>query len=356
MPKFKDITNNQYGRLTAKRYIRNDGKHKNVWECSCSCGNTSYVGVSDLEKGKIRSCGCIAREKNENHFNEFIGKRFERLVVLEKWKRVNGRTLLKCQCDCGNIVYATSHELTSGNTKSCGCYAKDNNMNQRLDLTGETFGRLKVLGIDKKVGKRIYWKCECQCGGRTSTLAYNLRSGITRSCGCYAKEAFEKSKVTHGKSRTRIYHIWSGMISRCEHAYTPKNRRNYIERGITVCEEWKSFENFCSWSMSHGYADDLTIDRIDNDKGYSPDNCRWATYHEQNLNRRNNVRITFNGETKTLTEWGESTGIPKRTIKYRIDTGWAVEDALTIPHTPRKRSTRGPTLSTLPKISPASSD
>lgn len=136
----------------------------------------------------------------------------------------------------------------------------------------------------------------------------------------------------HGKNGTRLYRIWANMKNRCKN---PKSNRAhvYLNRGITVCDEWKDdFQVFYDWSMSHGYSDDLTIDRIDNDKGYSPDNCRWVTHSEQMRNTSQNHMITFAGKTQTIGDWAMELGINHQTLCARVnDYGWTVERALTTP-------------------------
>ena len=201
-------------------------------------------------------------------------------------------------------------------------------MSKRLDLTGQKFGYLTAIEIDSTVKNgRTNWKCLCKCGKYTTVPTYRLRAGETISCGC---RRYETKNQTHGMKHTRIYEIWCGMKKRC----CNENGRSYARyggRGITVCEEWKNdFSAFYNWAMQNGYAENLTIDRIDNSKGYCPENCRWITNKEQQNNKRNNVLYTYNGETKTLAEWSESLGICYKTLQKRI-IKWGVDKAFSTP-------------------------
>ena len=138
-----------------------------------------------------------------------------------------------------------------------------------------------------------------------------------------------RNHVTHGMSNTRLYSIWRDMKNRCN-GLKEKDKKNYFDRGITYCTEWETFESFRDWALSHGYREDLTLDRINNDKGYSPDNCRWVTRSVQNNNTRQNHFITYNGEIHTLKEWSDILGINYKTLKSRIlSYHWSIEEAFT---------------------------
>lgn len=206
-------------------------------------------------------------------------------------------------------------------------------MPRNLDLTGQRFGRLVVIercGTSKE-GQKIY-RCKCDCGNEKEITSGNLRHGHTQSCGCINREITAKrnrDSAKHGGCGTRIYRIWYDMRRRCSYDKSI-NWHLYGGRGIGVCGEWEaSFEAFRDWALANGYDDSLTLDRIDNDGDYCPDNCRWATKDEQNANKRTCVYVTIDGVTKTVTEWCKETGVNRMVAYKRIKNGWEPQRAVT---------------------------
>lgn len=167
-------------------------------------------------------------------------------------------------------------------------------MSKKIDLTGQRFGRLVVLCENGRTkDSRVLWLCKCQCGAEVTVSGKSLRNGETASCGCLHRDLLSERSKTHGMRKSRIYSVWHGILKRTgiHKGANEEHKRDYIDRGIAVCDEWKTFENFRDWALSHNYSDGLQIDRIDNDKGYCPENCRFVSCRENVNNRRNTLRL-----------------------------------------------------------------
>lgn len=187
-------------------------------------------------------------------------------------------------------------------------------MQKKIDITDKRFGRLIAL---REVSK-THWECICDCGNIKIVRKSCLTQGITKSCGCLRKEVAKKQQTKHGFRNERIYYIWRGIKERCLNPNSPRFE-TYGAKGITICEEWKEFVNFKDWAFDNGYKDDLTIDRIDNSKGYYPENCRWADKTTQTRNRGIAIKIKMNDGTFLYTkEFAELKNITEGALNQRI--------------------------------------
>lgn len=211
-----------------------------------------------------------------------------------------------------------------------------------IDMTGLRFGRLTVVErASNNKHNCVMWLCRCDCGKDVTVLGASLRNGSTRSCGCYSAECSRERSTTHGMHKTRLYRIWDAMRCRC-YSSSHKAFENYGGRGISVCPEWRdSFEAFRDWALLSGYSDDLTLDRKETDGNYEPSNCRWISLKDQQLNKRNNHLISYAGETHTVTEWAEITGISRNTLFARIRLGWPSEKIIETPPAQKYRPRGG---------------
>lgn len=204
-----------------------------------------------------------------------------------------------------------------------------------INLIGKRFSKLKVI---KRIENDKYgnsrWLCECDCGKITKVLGTHLRSNHTKSCGCLQAQSCKniKHKPKHGMIKTRIYRIWNGMKNRTNEnsRFKETQYKNYSGRNIKICEDWKNnFVSFYNWAISNGYQDNLTIDRIDVDGDYEPNNCRWVTMKEQQNNKRNNTILEYNGLKLTISQWEEKLNFPHKLITNRLRRGWSIEKTLT---------------------------
>lgn len=273
----------------------------------------------------------------EKDYSFLIGNTYGHLTVLERSEPVvkrNGKKekAYKCRCDCGKIVNIAAWRIVTGDAKSCGCYKHPERM------IGKKYGRLTVV---KRIedrhfpsgSKQVQFECRCDCGNIVVATAGHLRDGHTKSCGCLKCDTAGVQSITHGGSSERLYRVWKNMVRRCEDPKT-KNYNSYGGRGIRVCEEWHDYATFRDWANSTGYDSsaargECTIDRIDVDGDYCPENCQWSDAVGQARNKRNTVYITLNGVKKTVIDWSIEYGIDPDLVRTRLRSGWNCVDALT---------------------------
>lgn len=215
---------------------------------------------------------------------DMTGVKSGKLTALEPSNKKSGKSLTWiCECECGNKVTVGQGNLRSGNVKSCGCLQK------ARDLTGLKFGRWTVVrhdGVNSSGGHM--WICQCECGKQSSCLGYSLVHELSKSCGCYSADATTSRLTKHGRWGTPEYRCWHMMRQRCQNPKA-KGYKYYGGRGIKVCDRWKKFDNFFA-DMGEKPTPDHSIERMDFNGDYEPDNCKWATDIEQNNNTRRNIK------------------------------------------------------------------
>lgn len=245
---------------------------------------------------------------------------------------------VECVCDCGRVVVKRFSEVHAGTTKTCADKKCTSEIKKVCILPGQRYGRLELTGNDKMIGRTRYLEANCDCGTTGFYLRGQVFSGKTSSCGCYQKQMASLANTTHGfiKSNTShhpLYNTWNGVKQRCNNPVCD-SYINYGGRGIKMCDKWvDDFMIFFTWSIENGWRLGLSLDRKNNNEGYNPENCRWATSAQQNRNKRNNINITAFGETKCVTDWEKdkrcNVGISG--LIMRIKKGWDIEKAITQP-------------------------
>lgn len=259
-------------------------------------------------------------------YKDITGLRSGKLVA-QKYvgKDKHNNALWLCKCDCGRETIAKGSDIRRGEKKSCGCL-------HRSFLEGKKFGRLLVVSeTGERKGRRIVYKCKCDCGNYVHVTSASLVNCHTRSCGCLMRETSKSNLTTHGKSKDRLYSVWIGVKARCynknHHSY-----KNYGARGVVMCEEWRdNYDAFRVWAEANGYNSqaergDCTLDRIDNDGNYDPSNCRWVNMQEQMNNTRKNVKIELFGEKYTISEASRAFGIKYGNLQSKKYDGWSDKD------------------------------
>lgn len=249
-----------------------------------------------------------------------VGRTYGHRTVLEYIGTRQGRTQVRVRCACGKIDEVPLSDLNRGRSLSCrrcGCHTREYKRSARLACRpGDVFGRLTIvedLGIHAGARRA---KVRCVCGPVLTVLHANLRKGSTHSCGGIHSEQLTHRNTTHGEADvTSEYVSWQNMLHRCRNTNSP-GYRNYGGRGIRVCARWQKDASFLA-DMGRKPTSEHSIERRNVNKGYSPANCVWATRAQQNNNKRNSVRITYQGITHTPRQWSDLIGIPASTIRSR---------------------------------------
>jgi len=275
--------------------------------------------------------------------HNLIGKRFNRLVVLGKSQRLSPKESIKwdCICDCGNRTIVRTDKLIQNKTKSCGCFNLEVNC---LDSLEDIISKMPVDSkltplyrlseiVDKthRDYRKIY--CECECGNIKAIAARCLINGSSVSCGCHSKGLLIKRITKYINNNPHIYSVYRSMIARC-YTTTKSGYKNYYQKGVKVCDEWKNdYQKFLDWCLANGWAKGLQLDKDIKGNGllYSPETCCFVTARDNGLARPNVLKIIYNSTERTVQEVGRGLGISSTTIHRRINNGWNIYDACTVP-------------------------
>jgi hypothetical protein len=262
---------------------------------------------------------------------DITGQKFGKLTAIKLHCIANKQCIWLFKCECFNYHTCSVSRVNSGNTKSCGCLLfKSKNIK---NINGQKFNHLTAIRFIRKnkCGAQIWlFECDCENKTRKEIILSDVKSNKSKSCGCLIARKTTPNKKKKQNQRKKIYNVWRHMKNRC---YNPcyKNYHRYGGRGVIVCDEWlEGFKNFYDWTMSNGYTDGLELNRINNDGIYKCDNCNWVDRKTQMNNTSKNINITYNNQTKTLTQWAESLNISVNTLHSRLKKlNWSIEKALT---------------------------
>ena len=252
--------------------------------------------------------------------NDLSGQKFGRLTVLSRANKTDssGNVYWNCLCDCGNSCVASGNNLKRHKSKSCGCHQKEQVSNRNIkNLVGMKFGKLTVISRAPNKGKQVAWNCICECNNECVVTSHGLLNG-TKSCGCLRTVGV----TTHGMSRDKWFKCWYSMIRRC---FSPEDShyKNWGGRGIKVCERWLNFENYLVdiSQLEHFAEPGYTLDRIDVNGNYCPENIRFANAKEQSRNNSNNIIVNYKDTDMLLIEASEISGILYKTLLRRYHHG-----------------------------------
>lgn len=314
---YKDIKGQKFGKLTAIRFSGVDNGGRALWLFKCECGKEKVISGYNVSSGKTISCGCVRIEQVvKKCAKDHSGERFGKLLIIKKLPHYkDNKTYYLCKCDCGKDKITLYGDMVNGSVRSCGCLLKKYS---DIDFVGQKFGRLTVLSEGRDGKNEQIFNCICDCGNYISSIKHNVIKGNTLSCGCLHKDKCRELLTTHNKSNTNLYRRYLKIKDRC---YNNKCKayKNYGGRGIKMCEEWSNnFLSFYDWAINNGYEQNLTIERIDVNGDYCPENCKWITLAEQCKNKRSNIVITFNNKTQILADWARELNLNPETIRNRM--------------------------------------
>jgi hypothetical protein len=328
MPKhnFVDLTDHTFAHWTVQHRSDPPRAREAHWLCQCICGETKVISGVRLRKGTWPRCRY--QPPANLAFLDLTGQIFMHWNVQARVYEPGSRGVhWLCHCACGATKIILGARLRRGDIPRCECQPQYNFM----DLTGQPFGRWRVLErAHNDLNGITQWWCECSCGTRNIIHAANLVHGNSLSCGCYKKARTSQTKTTHGRSRSPEYRSWAKMKERCLNP-SAIGYKDYGGRGITVCDTWlHSFASFFA-DMGLRPSPQHSLERRNNNQGYTPENTYWATPDIQGRNRRSNIFLSLDGQTFCATDWAFIKGMHASTLLARKRSGWSDEKALTTP-------------------------
>lgn len=318
--------------LTVIEKQKKDGSDSLYYLCRCVCGKERLVADNVIRYSHIQDCGCGQFQLNKQK-EEFIGKKFNLLTVVDCFRKSyqnHNRIFAKCKCDCGNEIDVCVTDLKNNHAKSCGCLRK---FNFERDYKDKIYHNIRIVDMVDATKKII--KCQCYCGEYFNVALIDIlkKTRYVISCPKCNHKPTPKYNISKKQelSDGELKFVFYGMKTRC---YSPNraDKKWYYDKKISICKEWLNDVNsFVSWAKANGYKKGLTIDRIDPNKGYSPENCRWTTMEVQNNNHKNIQKYGYNGEYLSLAQISRRVGINYRTLLSRIKRGMSIENALSTP-------------------------
>lgn len=322
----------RFGRLTVLKIDESRKGKNSYYSCLCSCGTVKSILRSNLVSGSTQSCGCFRKEKaqqlNQEGPLDMLGFRSGKLLVIGRGENtLKGQARWKCRCDCGKEVLVDGSSLRNDNSTSCGCKRSQtikSKPSSAINLIGQKFGKLTVLERGPNDKKKVQWWCLCECGN----IALK-KPGVVKSCGCLELanrlNNCSKRKIKHGLYKHPLYFIFQGMVARC-YRETAKGYHRY--KGRSICDEWlKSPEKFIKWALENGWENGrkLSIDRINNNGDYSPENCQILTSVENTIKRYtdNGQGLVVAGVAINIREQCRIAKISPETVKKLLTAGYS---------------------------------